>query len=74
MRILVGMMVIFQLLSIPMSGLDTQPQMVQIGQLEIPEAISTRAIETKWYYRTYNGIEQKRLWSITGPMSRFSTN
>ena len=21
--------------------------------------------QTKWYYRTYNGREQKRLWSIT---------
>ena len=26
---------------------------------------STRAIETKWYYRTYNGVYQKRLWSLT---------
>lgn len=26
---------------------------------------SARAIETKWYYRTYNGVYQKRLWSLT---------
>ncbi len=24
-----------------------------------------RAEQTKWYYRTYNGQYQKRLWSIT---------
>lgn len=27
--------------------------------------IVTRAEETKWYYRTYGGKVQKRLWSIT---------
>jgi len=26
---------------------------------------SARTIETKWYYRTYNGVYQKRLWSLT---------
>lgn len=25
----------------------------------------TRAEQTRWYYRKYNGVMQKRLWSIT---------
>ncbi len=29
------------------------------------EDASTYAVKTKWYYRTYNGIYQKRLWSFT---------
>lgn len=27
--------------------------------------VSTRALETQWCYRTYNGRFQRRLWSIT---------
>lgn len=26
---------------------------------------STRTEEVKWYYRTYNGVKQMRLWSLT---------
>lgn len=29
------------------------------------EEDSARAIDTQWYYRFYNGVYQKRLWSIT---------
>lgn len=25
----------------------------------------TRAEETRWYFREYNGVKQKRLWSLT---------
>ena len=29
------------------------------------EGNSTYAIETEWFYRYYNGVLQKRLWSLT---------
>lgn len=29
------------------------------------EAPSLRAEETMWYFRVYNGVRQRRLWSIT---------
>ncbi len=28
-------------------------------------AAEERASETEWRYRVYNGVQQKRLWSIT---------
>ncbi len=35
-------------------------------QLSQDDSVSpTRAEETKWYYRTVNGVLQKRLWSVT---------
>ena len=34
-------------------------------QEESNSEVVTRAEETKWYYRIYNGEKQKRLWSIT---------
>jgi len=39
----------------PVSPIQTQEE----------EEISTYAVETKWYYRTYNGVYQKRLWSLS---------
>lgn len=28
-------------------------------------AVQPRYEETRWYYRIYNGVAEKRLWSIT---------
>lgn len=30
-----------------------------------PATVQPRIDETKWFYRTYNGKKQMRLWSIT---------
>lgn len=38
---------------------------VQPVQAAGDEGISPHAEETVWYTRTYNGMRQKRLWSIT---------
>lgn len=29
------------------------------------QEVSTRSEVSKWYYRNYEGIKQKRLWSVT---------
>lgn len=38
---------------------------VQPVQMAEDEGISPHVEETVWYTRTYNGMVQKRLWSIT---------
>ena len=46
---------------------NTAPVISAVSPIPIQkeEGISTYAVKTKWYYRTYNGIYQKRLWSST---------
>lgn len=34
-------------------------------QIQKEEDSSTHAVDTEWFYRTYNGVYQKRLWSYT---------
>ena len=40
--------------------------LTQGADARVPSGVSiTRAEETMWYFRVYNGRNQKRLWSIT---------
>lgn len=47
-------------ISVPALAANTVPP----SQKANTEAV-TRAEQTKWCYRVYNGEKQKRLWSIT---------
>ena len=64
MRKMLGMLIVEQLLMIQMPVLEVKAE-APCEQEKVVEEVSPRIEEFKWYYRTYNGKQQKRLWSIT---------
>lgn len=64
MRTILGILVLSQLMvyQVPVLGVKSE---VSIEQQNDVDTISPRSTVNIWYYRTYNGREQKRLWSIT---------
>lgn len=49
-------------LSGPVVAVDAQPEVVVCSETG---EIQPRVEETIWYFRTVDGVKQKRLWSIT---------
>lgn len=66
MKIALGIMIAAQLFTMPAMTMDTT---VYEGQENVEiYAVSeepTRQEQFEWYYRIYNGHQQKRLWSLT---------
>jgi hypothetical protein len=60
--VLLGMMAFGLPLTAHAQEVDTVEGTVTISASGDVEA---RVIQVTWYYRTYNGKEQRRLWSIT---------
>jgi len=67
MKSFLGILIAAQLLAIPGASAQVitpaDAQFVIEGKGEVTEP--TRVEEFKWYYRTYNGVCQMRLWSVT---------
>ena len=65
MKALLGIMIATQLFMAPAVPMETvtyeEPEVVT----EVLEEEPTRLEEFMWFYRFYNGKQQKRLWSIT---------
>lgn len=66
MKAFLAIMVAAQLFAVPGT---TETANIREPEIIVEEAIGgsepTRVEEFKWYYRTYNGVCQKRLWSLT---------
>ena len=63
MKIMIGTLALIQIFSMHMVGVEAyENDNYYIGQ-EIEESVSIASTTSKWFYRTYNGIRQKRLWS-----------
>lgn len=52
------------LMSVTMLAMTATAAAAEIN-LDGAEGQMERVEQVIWYYRTYNGVEQKRLWSIT---------
>lgn len=66
MKIILGVMIAAQLLTVPgVAGVtySQEPKHAETNAQNGEEI--TRVEEFKWYYRTYNGHCQMRLWSLT---------
>lgn len=66
MKIALGLLVAAQLLTAPsvainMDSYEVPESVIYYGEEEGP----TRQEQFQWFYRIYNGHQQKRLWSIT---------
>lgn len=64
MRKMLGMLIAAQLLMIQMPVLEVKAE-APCEQEKVVEEVSPRIESTIWIYRTYNGKDQKRLWSVT---------
>lgn len=66
MKMALGVLIAAQLLATP-AAMDvttyTEPEDVIVYSVEAEE--QTREEQFMWFYRMYNGVPQKRLWSIT---------
>jgi hypothetical protein len=62
-KLLLGIITATMLMSMPVIASEPIPEsetMVEVGEEE-----PTREEELMWFFRTYNGMRQKRLWSLT---------
>lgn len=60
-RVILGVLTATMLLSVPVFAADPEGD----GGEPFIEEEETRTEEFMWFYRTYNGMEQMRLWSLT---------
>ena len=66
MKVLLGLLTAAQLMTAPLAMDVMNYAEPEIGVEEAGEkAEPTREEMFKWYYRLYNGVKQKRLWSLT---------
>lgn len=67
MRFLVSAMIAATLLTVPVSAVEIKTEIPQEKTTDASDSRigKTRGEVYKWYYRTYKGREQMRLWSIT---------
>ncbi len=67
-RILSLVLVLLMLVPISVTAFADSSSMAENANNETIVSMSdepTRAEETRWYFRTYQGVFQMRLWSIT---------
>ena len=65
MKMALGLLIAAQLLNVPTSMANIANYDEPENEMIFEEEGPTRQEQFKWYYRMYNGHEQKRLWSIT---------
>jgi hypothetical protein len=67
MKLALGLLIATQLLTMPAVAVNTVVYNDMGNDAYYGEEYEepTRQEQFKWYYRMYNGHEQKRLWSIT---------
>ena len=67
MKMALGLIIAAQLIATPAVAVDvtTNSEPENVITYSVEGEGQTREEEFMWFYRTYNGVEQKRLWSIT---------
>ena len=62
MKLILGTLTATMLFGMPVMANEASPEVNDVG---IEEEYNTREEEFMWFYRTYEGRRQKRLWSLT---------
>lgn len=62
---LLALTILLSLSSVALAECPEAPDGSDIEIILVEPGEQMRAEETAWYYRVFNGIVQKRLWSIT---------
>lgn len=68
MKIALGLLVAAQLMGMSVGGaglVTGWDEEVILTEAFEEDGEPTRTEEFEWYYRMYNGVQQKRLWSVT---------
>lgn len=66
MKVALGLLIAAQLLATPAAMDATNyAESEDVVAYSVDGKEQNREEEFMWFYRTYNGVEQKRLWSIT---------
>lgn len=66
MKVALGLLIAFQLVTSPFAMADTVVYDTHEKEVSYSEDVEpTRQEQFKWYYRMHEGHQQKRLWSLT---------
>lgn len=62
---LIGILIAVQLFASQKVTTNINFEMIQMESVFVEEEVLSKGLVTEWFYRTYNGQAQKRLWSVT---------